>query len=69
MMLGDGTHRRIVASTLAEIRGSLDLVKEGKIDEVNHVDYFHNERESAKNHNSVCTAYPSQPVPCPSSRL
>jgi hypothetical protein len=34
MMLGDGVHRRIVASTLAEIRGSLDLVKEGKLDEV-----------------------------------
>ncbi|KAJ5855595.1 uncharacterized protein N7529_009539 [Penicillium soppii] len=33
MMLGDGVHRRIVASTLAEIRGSLDLVKEGKLDE------------------------------------
>jgi len=33
-MLGDGVHRRIVASTLAEIRGSLDLVKEGKLDEV-----------------------------------
>ncbi|KAJ5782741.1 hypothetical protein N7457_004515 [Penicillium paradoxum] len=32
MMLGD-VHRRIVASTLAEIRGSLDLVKEGKLDE------------------------------------
>jgi hypothetical protein len=40
MMLGDGLHRRIVASTLAEIRGSLDLVKEGKIDEVSHIDYF-----------------------------
>lgn len=48
MMLGDGLHRRIVASTLAEIRGSLDLVKEGKIDEVSHIDYFHNERKSAK---------------------
>ncbi|KAJ5952495.1 uncharacterized protein N7479_010908 [Penicillium vulpinum] len=33
MMLGNGTHRRIVASTLAEIRGCLDLVKEGKLDE------------------------------------
>lgn len=48
MMLGDGMHRRIVASTLAEIRGSLDLVKEGKIDEVSYINYFHNERESAK---------------------
>lgn len=34
MMLGDGFHRRIVASTLCEIRGALDLVKEGKLDEV-----------------------------------
>ncbi|KAJ5497059.1 hypothetical protein N7463_009046 [Penicillium fimorum] len=33
MMLGDGVHRRIVASTLSEIRGCLDLVKEGKLDE------------------------------------
>lgn len=39
MMLGDGMHRRIVASTLSEIRGSLDLVKEGKLDEVSHVNY------------------------------
>lgn len=34
MMLGNGTHRRIVASTLAEIRGALDLVKSGELDEV-----------------------------------
>lgn len=34
MMLGDGEHRRIVASTLSEIRGALDLVKEGKLNEV-----------------------------------
>ncbi|OQD84931.1 hypothetical protein PENANT_c011G08939 [Penicillium antarcticum] len=33
MMLGDGEHRQIVASTLSEIRGALDLVKEGKLDE------------------------------------
>ncbi|KAJ5747182.1 uncharacterized protein N7511_008878 [Penicillium nucicola] len=33
MMLGDGEHRRIVASTLSEIRGALDLVKEDKLDE------------------------------------
>ncbi|CAG8927400.1 unnamed protein product [Penicillium salamii] len=33
MMLGNGTHRRIVASTLAEIRGSLELVKSGELDE------------------------------------
>ncbi|KAJ5325747.1 uncharacterized protein N7506_008849 [Penicillium brevicompactum] len=33
MMLGNGTHRRIVASTLAEIRGALDLVKSGELDE------------------------------------
>lgn len=39
-MLGDGVHRRIVASTLAEIRGSLDLVKEGKLDEVSYSNYF-----------------------------
>ncbi|KXG47662.1 uncharacterized protein PGRI_015320 [Penicillium griseofulvum] len=32
MMLGD-VHRGIVASTLSEIRGCLDLVKEGKLDE------------------------------------
>lgn len=34
MMLGNGIHRRIVASTLAEIRGALTLVKEGVLDEV-----------------------------------
>lgn len=34
MMLGNGTHRRIVASTLAEIRGALPLAKEGILDEV-----------------------------------
>lgn len=34
MMLGNGTHRRIVASTLAEIRGALDLVESGELDEV-----------------------------------
>ncbi|CAI7618680.1 unnamed protein product [Penicillium bialowiezense] len=33
MMLGNGTHRRIVASTLAEIRGALDLVETGELDE------------------------------------
>ena len=33
-MLGNGTHRRIVASTLAEIRGALQLAKEGILDEV-----------------------------------
>ena len=40
MMLGNGTHRRIVASTLAEIRGSLGLVKEGILDEVSYGDYI-----------------------------
>lgn len=39
MMLGDGMYRRIVASTLSEIRGSLDLVKEGKLDEVSPSNY------------------------------
>lgn len=34
MMLGDGLHRKMVASTLCEIRGALDLVNEGKLDEV-----------------------------------
>ncbi|XHF98904.1 hypothetical protein AWENTII_002438 [Aspergillus wentii] len=32
-MLGNGLHRRIVASTLCEIRGALPLVKEGILDE------------------------------------
>lgn len=40
MMLGNGTHRRIVASTLAEIRGALGLVKEGILDEVSNSNYF-----------------------------
>ncbi|CAG8429254.1 unnamed protein product [Penicillium salamii] len=39
MMLGNGTHRRIVASTLAEIRGSLELVRSGELDEVT-TNYF-----------------------------
>jgi hypothetical protein len=34
MMLGNGTHRRIVASTLCEIRGALPLAEEGILDEV-----------------------------------
>lgn len=34
MMLGNGIHRRIVASTLAEIRGAVSLAKEGVLDEV-----------------------------------
>ncbi|RJE21366.1 hypothetical protein PHISCL_06298 [Aspergillus sclerotialis] len=33
MMLGNGTHRRIVASTLAEIRGAAPLAEEGVLDE------------------------------------
>lgn len=37
MMLGNGTHRRIVASTLAEIRGALPLAKEGILDEVFYI--------------------------------
>lgn len=34
MMLGNGVHRRIVASTLSEIRGALSLAQEGTLDEV-----------------------------------
>lgn len=34
MMLGNGRHRRIVASTLCEIRGAIALVQEGILDEV-----------------------------------
>lgn len=34
LMLGNGLHRKIVASTLAEIRGAIPLVKEGLLDEV-----------------------------------
>ncbi|KAI1847167.1 hypothetical protein JX266_006707 [Neoarthrinium moseri] len=33
MMLGEGKHRAVVASTLAEIRGVLPLAKEGLLDE------------------------------------
>lgn len=33
-MLANGKYRSIVASTLAEIRGALPLVKEGLLDEV-----------------------------------
>jgi D-serine ammonia-lyase len=36
MMLGNGKYRSVVASTLAEIRGLLPLVKEGQLDEVGH---------------------------------
>ena len=45
MMLGNGAHRRIVASTLAEIRGSLGLVKEGILDEVSYSDYLTGKEE------------------------
>lgn len=34
MMLQNGLHRKIVASTLAEIRGAIPLVEEGILDEV-----------------------------------
>lgn len=34
MMLGNGLHRRIVASTLCEIRGALQLAQDGILDEV-----------------------------------
>lgn len=34
MMLGNGAHRRIVASTLCEIRGALSLAQEGTLNEV-----------------------------------
>ncbi|EYE91849.1 D-serine ammonia-lyase DSD1 [Aspergillus ruber CBS 135680] len=34
MMLGNGRHRRIVASTLCEIRGAIALVQEGILDEI-----------------------------------
>jgi hypothetical protein len=37
MMLGDGKHRKAIASTLCEIHGMLPLVEEGKLDEVNYV--------------------------------
>ncbi|KAL4875474.1 putative serine dehydratase domain-containing protein [Aspergillus karnatakaensis] len=33
LMLGNGLHRKLVASTLAEIEGALPLVKEGVLDE------------------------------------
>lgn len=33
-MLANGKYRKIVASTLSEIRGCLPLVKEGVLDEV-----------------------------------
>lgn len=34
MMLGNGVHRKIVVSTLAEMKGALTLAKEGILDEV-----------------------------------
>jgi len=34
MMLGNGKHRKTVASTVCEIRGMLPLVHEGILDEV-----------------------------------
>lgn len=34
MMLDGGVHRKIVASTLREIRGIIPLVNEGVLDEV-----------------------------------
>ena len=37
MMLGNGVHRKIVASTLAEIKGALTLAKEGILDEVLYI--------------------------------
>lgn len=35
-MLGNGRYKKIVASTLCEIRGCLPLVKEGILEEVIH---------------------------------
>lgn len=40
MMLGGGLHRKVVASTLPEIRGVLPLVKEGLLDEVMSMEPF-----------------------------
>lgn len=40
MMLGDGKHKKIVASTLAEIRGVLPLVEEGVLEEVSNIGYI-----------------------------
>lgn len=39
-MLANGKYRKIVASTLPEIRGCLPLVKEGILDEVDHLFIF-----------------------------
>lgn len=73
MMLGDGEHRQIVASTISEIRGALDLVKEGKLDEV-----CNNLILSLKGHRktnnmliitSASTASQSPPVPSPTSKI
>lgn len=47
MMLGNGVHRRIVASTLAEIRGALPLAKEGVLDEVYSTYIFTTDHKTA----------------------
>lgn len=36
-MLGNGRYKKIVASTLCEIRGCLPLVKEGILEEVRYM--------------------------------
>lgn len=65
MMLGNGTHRRIVASTLAEIRGVLPLVKEGVLDEVGQLHALSiASRLYQTDTSSAFTAFPCIPAHC-----
>lgn len=59
MMLGYGTHKKIVVSTLCEIRGALPLVEEGILDEVSE---RHQHLSSSIDKNSVSMAYPYTPA-------
>lgn len=67
-MLAGGKYRSIIASTLAEIRGALPLVKEGILDEV----YIPQHRTRALSQlnvdSSAFTAFPSTQAFCPGLR-
>jgi len=62
MMLGNGRHRRIVASTLCEIRGAIALAQEGILDEVR---LAHSHSSTKTKFNQLTQKDPLRPSPPP----
>lgn len=67
-MLAGGKYRSIIASTLAEIRGALPLVKEGILDEVNTTQQHIRALSQLNTDFSAFTAFPSTQGFYPGSR-